>query len=145
MSYPLLRLRHKQGSAEPVTEVNIIPVIDISLVLLVILFVTAPLLSYPNLAVELPKAASGSKPPEGPLSIVIEKDGRMLADGAQVTETELAGIAKLRKAVGGEVNALISADLAAQHGRVVRVMDLLRREGITRFGIAVTEEELSKK
>ena len=49
--YSLLRLRHNQTEAEPVTEVNIIPVIDISLVLLVILFVTAPMLSYPNLPV----------------------------------------------------------------------------------------------
>ena len=54
--YALLRLRAQTPEAEPVTEVNIIPVIDISLVLLVILFVTAPLLSYPTLPVELPPA-----------------------------------------------------------------------------------------
>lgn len=54
--YAMLRLRAQTPEAEPVTEVNIIPVIDISLVLLVILFVTAPLLSYPTLPVELPPA-----------------------------------------------------------------------------------------
>src|SRR3989338_10452017 len=54
--YSLLKLRHNQTEAEAITEINIIPVIDISLVLLVILFVTAPLLSYPNLPIELPKA-----------------------------------------------------------------------------------------
>ncbi|HEX4049039.1 MAG TPA: biopolymer transporter ExbD [Elusimicrobiota bacterium] len=54
--YALLRMRAQTPEAEPVTEVNIIPVIDISLVLLVILFVTAPLLSYPTLPVDLPPA-----------------------------------------------------------------------------------------
>lgn len=54
--YAMLRLRAQTPEAQPVTEVNIIPVIDISLVLLVILFVTAPLLSYPSLPVELPPA-----------------------------------------------------------------------------------------
>ena len=56
--YALLRMRANSPEPEPVTEVNIIPVIDISLVLLVILFVTAPLLAYPTLPVELPPASA---------------------------------------------------------------------------------------
>src|SRR5258706_15149415 len=127
-------------AAAMITGINVTPLVDITLVLLIIFMVPAKLIVTPMIGVKLPTAASGSKPPEGPLSVVIEKDGRMLADGAQVTEAELSGVAKLRKAAGGDVTALISADLAAQHGRVVRVMDLLRREGITQFGIAVTEE-----
>lgn len=54
--YTLYRLRNLQGETEPITEINIIPVIDISLVLLVILFVTAPLLSYPSYPVDLPQS-----------------------------------------------------------------------------------------
>jgi len=54
--YALLRLRADAPEIEPVTEINIIPVIDVSLVLLVILFVSAPLLSYPNLPIDLPHA-----------------------------------------------------------------------------------------
>jgi biopolymer transport protein ExbD len=60
VSFPLLRLRARQEQPEPVTEVNIIPVIDISLVLLVILFVTAPLLSVPSTPVDLPEAAASA-------------------------------------------------------------------------------------
>lgn len=66
--YASLRLRAQTPEAEPVTEVNIIPVIDISLVLLVILFVTAPLLSYPTLPVELPPAR---QPPNQDLTIAV--------------------------------------------------------------------------
>ena len=124
-----------------ITGINVTPLVDITLVLLIIFMVTAKLIVNPMIGVELPKAATGQKPPEGPLSIVIEKDGRLLVDGAPVTEESLRGIARIRKATG-DAHALISADLAAQHGRVVRIMDLLRREGVTRFGIAVSEEEL---
>ena len=56
--YAMLSLRARTPEAEPVTEINIIPVIDVSLVLLVILFVSAPLMSYPSLPVELPRATS---------------------------------------------------------------------------------------
>ena len=128
-----------------ITGINVTPLVDITLVLLIIFMVTAKLIVNPMIGVELPKAATGTKPPEGPLSIVIEKDGRMLVDGTPATDLVLTGVAKLRKAAGRDVNALISADLATQHGRVVRVMDLLRKEGITRFGLAVSEEDLVKK
>jgi len=128
-----------------ITGINVTPLVDITLVLLIIFMVTAKLIVNPMIGVELPKAASGTKPPEGPLSIVIEKDGRMVVGDTAVNEAELLGLARAKKAAGGEVNALISADLATQHGRVIRVMDLLRKEGITRFGLAVSEEELQKK
>lgn len=74
--YALLRMRAQTPEAEPVTEVNIIPVIDISLVLLVILFVTAPLLSYPTLPVDLPPA---HQPLNQDLTIAVtySKDGAL--------------------------------------------------------------------
>ena len=128
-----------------ITGINVTPLVDICLVLLIIFMVTAKLIVNPQLGVELPKASTGDRPPEGPLSIVVTKEGALLADGVSVSEEALTGLVKVRKSGGGELNALISADLATQHGRVVRVMDILRKEGVTRFGIAVTQEELLKK
>jgi biopolymer transport protein ExbD len=125
-----------------ITGINVTPLVDITLVLLIIFMVTAKLIVNPQIPVELPTAKTGEKPPPTPLAIVLGKDGTMLADGAPVTEEALTGVVRARKAEGGELSALISADLATQHGRVVRVMDLLRREGVSRFGIAVSEEEL---
>ena len=66
--YALQRMRAGTPEAEPVTEVNIIPVIDISLVLLVILFVTAPLLSHPTMPLDLPVA---SIPPNQDVTIAV--------------------------------------------------------------------------
>jgi biopolymer transport protein ExbD len=128
-----------------ISGINVTPLVDIVLVLLIIFMVTAKLIVNPALPIELPKAASGEPPPQGPLTIVIGKDGALLVDGATVDEAALPALVKARKATapGGDVNALISADLATQHGRVVKVMDLLRREGISRFGISVSEDELA--
>lgn len=81
--YALLRLRHSQSEAEPVTEVNIIPVIDISLVLLVILFVTAPLLSYPSLPVALPKSKAPASD-EDSLAVTLTKDGTLAVRASNV-------------------------------------------------------------
>ena len=74
--YALLRMRAGTPEPEPVTEVNIIPVIDISLVLLVILFVTAPLLSVPNMPVSLPRS-SAPQSEEATIAITYTEDGAM--------------------------------------------------------------------
>lgn len=81
--YALLRLRHSTPEPEPVTEVNIIPVIDISLVLLVILFVTAPLLSYPSHPVTLPKAHAPASD-EDSIAVTLTKDGRLAVRAVDV-------------------------------------------------------------
>jgi biopolymer transport protein ExbD len=125
-----------------ITSINVTPMVDVVLVLLIIFMVTAKLIVNPQLPVELPKAQSGEQPPAAPLSIVVQRDGTLMVEGARVDEVTLVGLVRMRKAASLEVNALISADLATQHGRVVKVMDLLRREGVSRFGIAVSEEEL---
>jgi biopolymer transport protein ExbD len=82
MSYALLKLRHNESELEPVTEVNVIPIIDISLVLLVILFVTAPLLSYPNLPVKLPKAQA-TESSDQTIAITYTNDGRLSLRSAE--------------------------------------------------------------
>jgi biopolymer transport protein ExbD len=125
-----------------ITAINVTPLVDIVLVLLIIFMVTAKLIVNPQLPIELPRARTGEPPPPAPLSVVLGKDGSIIADGMRMNEDGLVGLVRARKAAGGELNALISADLGALHGRVVRVMDLLRHEGVSRFGIAVTEEEL---
>jgi biopolymer transport protein ExbD len=129
-----------------IASINVTPLVDIVLVLLIIFMVTAKLIINPALPIELPKAETGQTPPEGPLAIVIAKDGGLMVEGQRISEEALRALARARKAsaTAGETNALIAADLSAQHGRVVRVLDLLRREGIYRFGISVSEEELAR-
>ncbi len=102
--YPLLHLARERDEAQPVTEVNVIPVIDISLVLLVVLFVTAPLLSTPNLQVDLPQAGA----PESDVPVVavtMAADGRL---AVQSQEASWAGLdAALRRAIARQPEATV--------------------------------------
>ena len=118
MSFPLLRLRARQEQAEPVTEVNIIPVIDISLVLLVILFVTAPLLSVPSTPVELPSAAG--KADDESIAVTLTRDGRLSVRAAD------ADWAALGAALAGELRRKPEAGVVLRVDKAVPYRDVQR-------------------
>ncbi|MBI4677038.1 MAG: biopolymer transporter ExbD [Elusimicrobia bacterium] len=132
--YPILRLVRRQEEAKPVTEVNIIPVIDISLVLLVILFVTAPLLSVPNVAVDLPPAGQ----PAGQdafIAVTYALDGRMSLM-SQPTDwpdlvRELSGEVKRRP--GAPV--VLRVDKGVRYGVVQRLIAAAKDAGASSIAL----------
>ena len=138
--YALLRMRAGEAELEPVTEVNIIPVIDISLVLLVILFVTAPLLSYPNLPIELPRSGAPESQ-EQSVNVTFTAAGRMAVGSRDADWETLPALVKadLERAPGAAVvlrvdravpynvvERLIAAAKTAGAGKVALGTDLLR-------------------
>jgi biopolymer transport protein ExbD len=133
--YALLRMRAGTPEPEPVTEVNIIPVIDISLVLLVILFVTAPLLSYPTLPVDLPPA---SAPPNQELTIAVThaKDGALSVRAAPTTWDALAD--DLRREIDRKKGAivLIRADKTTPYRIVQRLIAAAKSSGAGQIALA---------
>jgi len=134
LKYALLKLRHKQDQAEPVTEVNIIPVIDISLVLLVILFVTAPLLSYPNLAVELPKAEVPASE-EDTIAVTLSKDGKL---AVRAVDADWGGLeAMIRAEIRRQPDAtvLIRADKSVLYREVQRFLSSAKAAGAQKVAI----------
>lgn len=133
--YSLLRLRANQARAEPVTEVNVIPVIDISLVLLVILFVTAPLLSYPNLPVELPKAQL-EPDRETAMTVTLSRDGRLAVRSAEVgwDELERALAAELPRSSDGAV--VLRVDRLVPYKTVQKLMAAAKAAGAKQISLA---------
>lgn len=133
--YAFLRLRSQTPEPQPVTEVNIIPVIDISLVLLVILFVTAPLLSYPTLPVELPPAA---QKPDQELTIALtySKDGALSVRAAPSTWDSL--VRDLQREVDRRRNSivLVRADKAAPYRTVQRLIAAAKAAGAAQIALA---------
>lgn len=134
--FPLLRLRAGVPEPEPVTEINIIPVIDISLVLLVILFISAPLLSYPNLPIELPRAAV-PETREPFVAVSAAKDGS-LAVGSQSVEwpglqAALAGA--LRKTPDATV--VLRVDKAVPYRVVERLLAAAKEAGARRTSLGI--------
>jgi biopolymer transport protein ExbD len=122
-----------------ITEINVTPMVDIMLVLLIIFMVTASFIVRPSIEVKLPRASTG-KQVVTTLGVTLRADGGLLLNGRPVGEREL--LERLREGVRKEkLQAIIAGDDAVRHGRVVRVIDILRRAGVTQFAINVKVDE----
>lgn len=132
--------KHEPG---PRVEINVVPLVDVSLVLLIIFMVTATFIKGAGMSIQLPSssAAHASQQPKRELVIGIEASGGFLWGGAPVEDDELAGL--LRKDAlecGTESRITIRGDSRAEHGRVVRAMTLAQEAGFSRLVIAVRQE-----
>jgi len=123
------------------SEPNMVPFIDVMLVLLIIFMVTAPLIS-PSV-VDLPSVGSAAKQPDVVIQIVVGKDNILEikgqgAAGAVKMENLANAVRKAQAAHPPNTTAVvISADKSVQYERVVKVMDTLQRAGIARIGLSV--------
>jgi biopolymer transport protein ExbD len=124
-----------------ITAINVTPLVDIVLVLLIVLMVTSAYLVNKSISVELPKAATGETA-DASLSISLDMDNRLYLDGKEVSQAALQqGIREARDR-GQEVKAIISADGRVRHAQVVTVIDLLRREKVNKFAINTSPIDL---
>jgi biopolymer transport protein ExbD len=123
-----------------IADINVTPLVDVVLVLLIIFMVTATYIVRASIEVDLPRVAHGGEAVGTVLSVVLTKDGQVFLDGAATSEDAL--VARTREAVSRDADArvVISADRGALHGAVVRVIDLVRGAGATRFAIHVERE-----
>jgi len=124
-------------------EINVVPYVDVMLVLLVIFMVTAPLIT-PGL-VELPSVAKSSQPPEAPLEVIIRADQSLLlrerVKGQGVDRTVnmqqlIAGVRE-RQRRSPDQAVVISADKDVRYEAVLKVMDELQRADVKRVGLMV--------
>jgi biopolymer transport protein ExbD len=129
-----------EGDDEMITGINVTPLVDITLVLLIIFMVTATYIVRDTIAVDLPRAAHGGEATGTTLSVVITRDGSVYLDGVRRTDTELAARARDAVARDRDTRAIISADRASLHGTVVHVIDLVKGEGVSRFAIDIEKE-----
>jgi biopolymer transport protein ExbD len=124
-----------------IADINVTPLVDVVLVLLIIFMVTATYIVRASIEVDLPRAAHGGESTGTILSVIVTKDGLLYLDGVKRSEDEL--VAKVKEAVakdGEAARAIISADKGALHGSVVRAIDLVRGAGVTKFAIHVEKE-----
>jgi biopolymer transport protein ExbD len=129
----------REGDDDLITGINVTPLVDIVLVLLIIFMVTASYLVRASIEVELPRAAAASEAAGTTLAVVITRGGEVFLDGVRRSEPELRERA-LAAVARGDTRAVVSADRAALHGSVVRVIDVLKGAGVTRFAIHVERE-----
>ena len=123
-------------------QINVVPYIDVMLVLLVIFMVTAPLMN-PGL-VELPSVGKSAQPPVAPLEVIIRADKTLLlrdrertGDERKVSRDELIRVVRDRQTKNPEQAVVISADKSVRYEVVMDVMDLLQRSQVKRIGLLV--------
>lgn len=125
----------------PIIGINVTPLVDVVLVLLIILMVTAGYIVSQSIPVDLPQGATGEATATT-LGISVTKDGRTYLDRAALEPHALRQQIRRAKARDPDARAVIAADGGAEHRHVVAVIDLLRQEGIAKFAINVDPQEL---
>jgi biopolymer transport protein TolR len=120
-----------------ITEINVTPMVDITLVLLIIFMVTAGFIVNPAIKIELPKAASGESVERSTLAVSLSKGGDMFLNGQKVDEKTLAEAVRTAVAKNAKVQAVVAADRSVPHGDVVRIIDLIKRLGVAKFAISI--------
>jgi biopolymer transport protein ExbD len=124
-----------------IVGINVTPMVDVMLVLLVIMMASATYIVSRALKVELPKSASSDENSQGPLTVTLTKDHQILVNQEVVAgDTALVAIFQKARAAAGEPSLVVSADGEAHHGWVVHVIDLAKQQGITKFAINVQAE-----
>lgn len=130
-----------QNDDEIITGINITPLVDIILVVLIIFIVTASFVLRNNIPVELPRAASGQESNGGPLNLAIDKSGALFVNGKPSTMDELPAAIAAAKERQPKVSAFIAADVQAQYGAFARVVDRLRVEGVSDIALDTQPRE----
>jgi biopolymer transport protein TolR len=122
-----------------INEINMVPFIDVMLVLLIIFMVTAPMIT-PSM-VDLPSVGKAAKQPDQVIQVVVQKDDSLeMINEGKTQKTNLDALANsVRVAQTGQANSavVISADRNVKYETVVKVMDTLQRSGIQRVGLSV--------
>jgi len=130
----------RRSARRLMNEINVVPYIDVMLVLLVIFMVTAPLMNPGQ--VDLPSVGKSLAPPAAPLEVIIKKDNSLaLRDHAKsgkeskVSRDELIAILKTRQGAQAEQAVVISADKNVRYEEVINVMDALQQQQIKKVGL----------
>lgn len=125
---------------EIMSEINVVPLVDIILVVLIIFMVTAPMIMKPSIAVNLPKAGAGDPTLPSKLNIGIAQDGKLTLDGKPVEDAEIKALAVEELKKNPDVQAIIAADKDVTHGRVVSVLDIVKAAGVKKFAISIDKK-----
>jgi biopolymer transport protein ExbD len=138
-----MALLASQGADEEIVGINVTPLVDVVLVLLVVLMVTAGYIASKAIPVDLPKAATGETVPQT-LALSIDQDGGLYLEGQKLSAEIIQAKVGAAKKAQPSLRAVIAADGRARHHHVVRVIDLLRKEQVTEFALDVRPEDVAR-
>jgi biopolymer transport protein TolR len=129
-----------QDGDDEITGINVTPLVDVVLVLLIIFMVTANFIVRETMEVDLPRAANAGETVQGLVAVVMDKQGRLYLDGEQVSESELRAKVAASVKKDAETRAILSADQALPYGEVMHLIDVVKGEGVSRFALNIEKD-----
>ncbi|HEY5375981.1 MAG TPA: biopolymer transporter ExbD [Polyangiaceae bacterium] len=123
-----------------IVGINVTPMVDVVLVLLIIMMVSATYIVSQSLKVQLPKTASSDETVAKTYVVTVTKEGTYYYNDKPITRDGLQKEFRSAVASNKDVNLVLTADEDAHHGKVVGVIDLAKVEGITKFAINVEKK-----
>jgi len=133
------------GQIEPddegITGINVTPLVDVTLVLLIIFMVTASYIVKETIEVELPRAAHGGETVQKTFALLVTREGRTYLNGAPVDDAGLVAAVAAAKQKGEDVQAIVGADKSATHGMVTHLLDVLKGAGVIKFAIQIEKQQ----
>ena len=127
-----------------IVGINVTPLVDVTLVLLIIFMVTATYIVRQTIQVDLPEAAHAGETVQTTLTLTLDKDGKLYLNGQPSDDADMKrtipGLLAQAKAKGDKLQAIISADKRVTHGAVVHVIDVAKGLGVSRFAINIQKE-----
>jgi len=126
-------------------EINVVPYIDVMLVLLIIFMITAPLVNSGQ--IELPQIGKSLKPPVAPLEVIIKADKSLAMRDLALTTTEqkvnrdeLIDVIKQKQAKNKDQPVVIAADKNVRYAEVIKMMDILQKQKVTKVGLLAKQK-----
>lgn len=135
----------KFDNEDMITEINVTPLVDVMLVLLVIFMISAPVIYQSAVKVDLPEATTGENTEKVTLRFSITKNGEYLLADKPVKKSELPEVIESALKKDPTANAIIGADKRVTHGQVVALIDALKVGGIKKVAIGTESRKGEKK
>jgi biopolymer transport protein TolR len=128
-------------SGRMITDINVTPLVDITLVLLIVFMITVPnIVNNPSIKVDLPKAASGDDTNKSLLALTLTRDGNgytLYANGEKTDESKVSAMIPDMLSKNKDVQAIIAADKGIAYGDVVHIVDLVKTLGVRKFALNI--------
>jgi biopolymer transport protein TolR len=129
-----------QDPDEPITQINVVPLVDIMLVLLIIFMLTASFISTPSVPVHLPKSYTSDPSLPRSFSVVLNAKDEVFYQGKKIEKSELTRELKESAVMNPELRVVLSADDSVTHGKVIELLDMVRQAGVTQVALGVEKQ-----
>jgi biopolymer transport protein TolR len=120
---------------EPITQINVVPLVDIMLVLLIIFMLTASFIATPSVPVHLPKSYTTDPSLPRSVSVVLDTKDQIFFQGKKIEKTELASQLKNSTVTNPELRVVLSADGSVDYSKVVELLDVVRQAGVSQVAL----------